>query len=180
MSEVLGCSDDLREAAREFEALLTIENGYIVSWENSGEWQVVPGDSHIFKVTGINAEKGLFIKFYAPSIRAYAQSVGKLLMALAELDASPQILAPKALCGGSLVFDLGENARQDQYGFVFRSRDKEAIFETVSRYGLEPLRVDESVIIALVDVGGREHAVDPFDDSALCIIEYVERNRGGS
>ena len=126
-----------------------------------------------YKVTAINHSAGVFVKFFPPQTKDYAQKYGQTLQQLAAIQNLPYpILLPETLCAGTLVFKAGKHIGTIRFGDL-ESEVQDEMTKVVNQNGLTPLvRFDK---LEVVKVDGINFLVDPIDDSFDSISFYAEK-----
>lgn len=126
-----------------------------------------------YKVTAINRSAGVFVKFFPPQTKDYAQKCRQTLQQLAGIQNLPYpILLPEALYAGTLIFKAGKHIGTIRFENL-ESDVQDEMTEVVNQNGLTPLaRFDK---LEVVKVDKINYLVDPIDDSVDSISLYTEK-----
>lgn len=145
--------------------------GFIDKADLTNNWKLI-GDRHHNKLTALNPSAGVFIKFFPPGTKDYAEKYQQTLQKLAKIENLPMpILLPEALTNGGLVFKAGEPLGKIKFE-SFDECVQDKISKIVLENGLEPLAWFDKLDVVKVD--GTDFLVDPIDDSVHLIDLYVE------
>lgn len=164
---------DYSKLVVELVGMITIDPqfGEIEQANLTGDWQLI-GEVRPNKLTALNRSAGIFVKFFPPQTKDYAEKYQQTLQQLAGIENLPSpILLPEALSNGGLVFKAGEPLGKIKFEDL-DVRVREEMTRIVSDNGLESLsRFDK---LDVVRVGGKDFLVDLIEDSFNSIEQFVE------
>lgn len=138
----------------------------------SEDWQLID-EVNYYKIKAVNDTAGIFVKKYSPFTGDYSQKAYNALGELASLSLSVPILSLLALHQNTLVFKRGQFVERRLYSEIYDDEQLGEIEDILFKYEMKHLGYLQAIDIVSVD--GRNYAVDPYEDSAISIFQYIEK-----
>lgn len=140
-------------------------------------WKAMGGFESRNKFTASSEPDGLFAKLFPLRNSKYAKAALDALQQLAQLPLLIPILSPISFCEeagvSGLIFPLGTVIGSDRFGKIYPEADWQRIDEVVRRYKLKPLSPYGGDKIVIIELNGKQYAVDPIEDSDYSILRYL-------